>query len=198
MALNVVPVAGQSLGSSRDLIAQNFAVIDTAFSVNHVPYNDGAGLQGIHNFVTFPSTHTLYSPLATTNIQVGLYSKNGSISGNPELFFQRASQPANSGYSITEATASSPGWTRLPSGILLKWGNSFFSGASSTLTVNINAIGPAFGTVLNIQISPAGTSYNGVLTVTSQTFANFTVTANPFIIGVPANTVGINYFVIGT
>jgi len=129
MALNNVPVPNQTLGASRDLINQNFSVINTAFSVNHVPYNDGSGQQGMHQFLQMPSATPT---IATTSTQLGIYANTGPFSGNPELFFQRQSLAANSGYAFTEAQNTANGWTRLPSGILLKWGQqSIASGTSS-------------------------------------------------------------------
>lgn len=191
--LNNVPVTAQSLGASRDLINQNFSVIDTGFSVNHIQFNDGSGNQGMHAFLQMPSAVPV---IATAVNQIGLYCNTGPISGNPELFFQRPGQAANTGYTITERTASSPGWTRLPSGILLKWGTQAFTGTPSA-TVNINAVGPNFGTVLNIQITPFnGAPYNQIIAVTAQTLINFTASSGNGS-NIP-NTTSIYYFVIGT
>src|SRR5215475_7361133 len=110
--LNNVPVAGQTLGASRDLINANFVTINTAFSVNHVPYNDGSGLQGLHQFVQMPAGTPV---IATAAGQIGLYAKNGSVSGVPELYFQRQGLAADSGYAITESSIPSfiNGWMRL-------------------------------------------------------------------------------------
>ncbi len=152
MALNNVPVAGQTLLSSRDLINQNFAVIDTAFSVNHVPYNDGSGNQGMHKFLQMPAATPT---IATAANQVGVYAKNGAFSAVPELFFQRQSLAANSGYAFTEAQNTANGWTRLPSGILLKWGQSAVaagasSGANAPIIYPVGAGIPVFANVFQI------------------------------------------------
>lgn len=159
MALNIVPNPGQTLYSSRDLINQNFSVINTAFSVNHVPYNDGSGNQGFHQFINMTSG----TPSATTNngtAQIGLYANVGAFSTIPELFFQRNNQAANTGYSITEAGNLGNGWTRLPSGIVLKWGQASganFEGGSNGAKGNVTyppTMGiPVFNNVFQIMLS---------------------------------------------
>ena len=174
--LNQVPQATQTLAQTQNDILVNFSVIDTAFSVNHVPYNDGSGNQGLHQFVQMPSgTPTI----ATGASQIGLYANTGAISGAPELFFQRAGLAANSGYAITEGLGASPGWTRLPSGIILKWktGNSF--GGGSSVTINASSIvGPPLSNIFTILITPISTSlYNNVIAISNITFPSFTVTA---------------------
>ena len=52
MALINVPLAGQSLGITRDPVNNNFSTINSAFLVDHVEYNTAG--QGKHNKVTFP------------------------------------------------------------------------------------------------------------------------------------------------
>ena len=198
MALNNVPVPGQTLGSSRDLVNQNFSVIDTAFTVNHVPYNDGTGNQGFHQFIQLPAG----VPTGVTNNgtpQVALYSNTGAISGVPELFFQRNNLGANAGYSITEAGATNPGWTRLPSGILLKWASGIGFGGAASKTTNLNTIGvgPNFATILTILITPISTAnFDHVLAISNITFPSFTVSTQN---GASApGTTTFSYFVIGT
>lgn len=135
--LNNVPLSGQTLGNSRAQINGNFAVIDTAFSVNHVPYNDGSGNQGMHQFVQMPAA---VPTIATAAGQIGLYARTGVSSGQPELFFQRQSLGANTGYAITESgtgtfttgagTSYNYLWTRLPSGLVQLWGQQTNTGPS--------------------------------------------------------------------
>lgn len=182
--LNNVPVPGQTLGASRDLINANFVTIDTAFSVNHIPYNDGAGNQGQHNFVTLPSLHTVYPLLATAANQVGLYSSAGPVSGVPELFFQRQSLGAGAGYSITErptgnyitpsGVAYSFIWTRLPSGLLMLWGTQTNTGPAIPnggliITFPVGTNFPGFATTCyNVQCTmqwndPTGANANQAL-----------------------------------
>jgi len=164
--LNNVPVAGQTLGSSRDLINANFATINTAFSVNHVQYNDGSGNQGMHNFITFPIVSPATPPTYAAT-QDGLYNLTSSITGIQELFIHK--QIASSGTQDIPFTASllstnatpatgTAGWSYLPSGLLIKWGAGTADGATAyTFPVASNI--PVFTTCLSVTISTfSGTS----------------------------------------
>jgi len=160
--LNVVPnPANQSLANSRDLIKNNFGTIDTTFTVNHVQYNDGSGNGGMHNFIQLPTAvptgNTLNPPI--NGPVVALYSRNGTTSTIPELFFQRNNLAANTGYAITECLAASTGWTRLPSGIVMKWGN--FPAPHRVFTSYSSFAGPAFNNIFNIQITALSSTGNG-------------------------------------
>jgi hypothetical protein len=198
--LNVVPnPASQSLGNSRDLVKNNFGDIDTTFTVNHVQYNDGGGLGGLHNVLQMPANHTTYPLPATAAGQAAIYVNNGSFSGQPEAFFQRQSQSAGTGYSFTEAGATNPGWTRLPSGILLKWQSGVSFGGSNSKTINLNGIGvgPNFATTLTILITPIATSnFDHVIAISNITFPSFTVSTMN---GSSApSSLTYSYLVIGT
>ena len=151
MALNNVPVVGQTLFASRDLINQNFVVIDTAFAVNHVSYNDGSGNQGMHKFVQMPAA---VPTIATAAGQIGLYAKNGSTSLQPELYFQRQGLAANSGYAITEGINLTLGFTTWPSGTIVKWGTAPVTGLATVVTYNGGASGPNITTPFHIQLTP--------------------------------------------
>ena len=115
MPLNDVPLAIQTLNATQNPIRVNFQTIDAAFAIDHVPYT--AAGQGRHNKVSLPVQGA--AP-ATAADEVALFSAVG-INGNTELCFRRV----NSG-AIVQCTArllGAVGWTRLPSGILIKWGN---------------------------------------------------------------------------
>lgn len=114
MALNVVPNAGQSLAVTRDPIRNNFGTINAAFLVDHVEYNIAD--QGKHKQVTFPNNAPPAAPIAN---EIKLYNANGG--GIPQLFVQRVAAPALN-IPFTQATYVSPGYTYLPSGIIIQWG----------------------------------------------------------------------------
>lgn len=117
MALNNVPLPGQTLAQTRDPIRNNFSVIDTAFSVNHVSYNDSD--QGKHKFITFPNQ--LANPALPAANEINIFAKD--LAGTPQLYLQRT---AGTPLPFTAATLAgalgATGFTSLPSGILLKWG----------------------------------------------------------------------------
>lgn len=149
MALNNVPLSGQTLANTREPIRANFSTIDTAFSVNHVPY--GSATQGKHNLVTFPAQAA--DPL-TLPTEVAIYSKN--VGGVPELFYRPQNQPIIGGisYNFTSAVKTATGETTLPSGVRLKWGIGTTT-ASGLLTVNFAS---AFTTIFIVQATVAYTA----------------------------------------
>jgi len=195
MALIDVPKAGQTLGNTRVDINQNFSVIGSTFAVDHVGYNDIG--QGKHNKVTMPVQSA--DPVTAAS-ELALYSK--TVSGVPALVLRQQSSGAITDF--TTAGKTTAGWTRLPSGILLKWNYGVaFSGASYDLIINTstNVPGsPAFTSMFNVQISfiyPASTitadgHKTGLLNITSP---NFTV--RKFGGSFPPNTVSIAYLAIG-
>lgn len=199
MALNDVPLAGQSLGITRVPINQNFSVIDTAFQVDHVDYNTTN--QGMHNRVSFPTQSVAPTPLAGI---VQLYSQVSAITGQPELVFaHQLGSTAPLAAQIAEFTSagwSNPGWTRLPSGIMLKWRSGIGFGGSGSVTININAtspVSPPFASFETILITPIDTSasYNNVIGLTTISFPNFTV--GKFGGPNPGSSVTFSYLVIG-
>lgn len=129
MPLTVVPVAGQTLAASRDLISGNFVALNNAFPVDHVDF--GLANQGKHNKISLP---VQAGAPATGAAEVGLYCLTSALTGEPELSFRRN----NSGvaYEFTSAGQTYSGWARLPSGILLKWGEVGPSGSGGLTTCN--------------------------------------------------------------
>ena len=199
MALNNVPLAGQTLGITRVPINQNFSVIDTAFQVDHVDYNTTN--EGMHNRTSFPTQSPVPAPQAGI---VQLYSQLSSITSQPELVFtHQAGSTAPLAAQIVEFTSAgwtNPGWTRLPSGIMMKWRSGIGFGGSGSVTLNINATSPtspAFATFLTILITPIDTSasYNNVIGLTTISFPNFTV--SKFGGPNPGSSVTFSYLVIG-
>jgi len=197
MALNNVPVPGQSLGASRDLVNQNFSVIDTAFTVNHVAYNDGSGLQGKHKVVQFPVQAAIPS-LAVGDIT--LYNKLPAApyptTGVNELFVVKADGTTTP---ITARAASTNGWSYLPSGILLKWGTTTRINASEPFAYlyPTGASIPVFSTVFSVQLTVIddNTPYDTVVTLQTGTISatGFSVIYN----GTPPNSTVVTYLAIG-
>lgn len=158
MALNNVPQAGQTLAVTRNPIQQNFSVIDTAFSVNHVAY--GAGGQGKHNFVSLPVQGAAPATIAG---EIALFSQTSAVTGNPELALRRQTNGTSyeiSTYGTGSYSFNSGGqgsitytytWTRLPSGLLMLWGTQ-------------TSVGPAFTATGLVMVFPTATSFPGFAT----------------------------------
>lgn len=170
MALNNVPLSGQSLSVTRVPINQNFSTIDTAFQVDHVDYN--IANQGMHNRVSFPTQNPVPAPLAGI---VQLYSQVSAITGQPELVFaHQLGSTAPTAAQIVEFTSAgwaNPGWTRLPSGILLKWHYGISMAGLATVVVNLNTDvpgSPNFTTVYSVfNSTTSSTSYTSIVDIKS-------------------------------
>jgi hypothetical protein len=145
MALNNVPLAGQTLAVTRDPIRTNFNTIDTAFSVDHVAYNTLG--QGKHNKVTLPVQAVPPTALTT---EVALFSRDSIFTGKPELFMRNGDNGFI--YAFTDGLQATPGWSYLPSGILLKWGQSTANGLT-TFTYPTSGTIPAFQAVFAVLIT---------------------------------------------
>lgn len=163
-----IPQPGDLLSQSQVDLLANFQAIKTLIDVNHVDF--ASGNQGKHFFIQFP----VQSPVPTTGGgEVGLYSQTSTFTGNPELVFSH-----QSGTGITEFTSSlqaSAGWSYLPSGILLKWGNSTANG-SATTTFPVAGTIPVFNNVFTVLLTPFQnvlTDANIAITLTSFTAASF-------------------------
>lgn len=184
-----IPQPTDALSQSQADILANFQALDALF--------DG----GIQNFVLLPVQS---SGPTTTSTEVALYSKVG-ISTLQELFFRRVS----SGVEIdcTGSLQANLGWSRLPSGILLKWGFATVSARNTLATVTYNTGGtiPVFNNVFNVtaQVTFTGTSGSvqnninialGVGNITTTTFDVFGRA-----IGLPGGTPSytINFLAIG-
>lgn len=137
-----IPQPGDDPSISQDQILNNFQDLNTFLSQNHVSLNDAN--QGKHTILQMPIQGSAPS---TASNEIALYSRTSGNTGNNELVFRRSSDGT-----LIEATAflgNTNGWTRLPSGILLKWGTGSGSGV---VNVSISS-NPGFSAVYSAQIT---------------------------------------------
>jgi hypothetical protein len=171
MPLTVVPVAGQNLVSSRDLIAGNFYAIGTM-------------LNPATNMVTLPVTTTP----ATVALNTGnLYTK--TVGGSVGLFWK----PDTATTEIQLGPTGGGGgvnWTVLPGGYYMEWGTWATDGAGSRtvpltkITAAVSATVTASGNIaiMLVGVNPAS------LSVSSWDPAHAPITAYP---GVPFKWIAI-------
>lgn len=119
-----IPKASQNPSQSQGQILDNFLEINTAFNTNHGNFN--AGNQGKHSFLQMPEQS---SPPPTGANEMALYTKESSLTSLAEMFIRREN---GTEIEFTSSLGAANGWTRLPSGILLKWGTSNGNGAHTT------------------------------------------------------------------
>lgn len=141
-----IPQATDQISVSQADLLNNFIALSTFLNVNHVDF--ASADQGKHKFVSFPQQAS--SP-ATSGTEVALYCKVSSLTGNPELYFRDAS--SSSDIEFTSFGNSVDGWTRFPSGILIKWGNVSANGATA-INFPVGASIPVFTAVFSAQATP--------------------------------------------
>ena len=140
-----IPAQDNNPSADQPLMKDNFAAIATVVNLNHVNFNDPE--EGKHKFLQMPEQSS--APTTALN-EAGFYSRKSSLTSQTELVFRRESNGEEIEFSgLLDAEE---GWTRLPSGILLKWGVFTITGVEpKNLPVATNI--PAFTDVFNIQIS---------------------------------------------
>lgn len=196
----IIPNATDQISQSQLQIQTNFASIKALIDVNHVGFADGVNF-GKHDFIEFP----VQSPVPTTvGAEVGLYSQQSTLTSQPELVFARqmgstVPNPVLLTTEFTSAAWTNPGWTKIPSGILVKWG-SFTANGNTNTTINfpVAASVPVFTDVLNIQLTvsnPASGSPNQVVMLTNNTTTTLTVFLRQLIGG--ATNAVVFYLAIG-
>lgn len=147
MAYQLIPNASDRIDQSQAQLKENFTQIKTLIDVNHVTF--GAAGQGKHALVTFPN---LAAPAAPAGNDINIY--NATVGGNPELNIYKT---GGSAIPFTQsASAGTSGWTYLPSGMKIVWGQDTIAGATSTKTTLFSSVAgfPGFtGAALSIQLT---------------------------------------------
>lgn len=166
---NDTPQAAQARDVTQPLIRNNFLGIAGAFEVDHIAI-DAASDWGKHNFVTLPEQAA--SPTTLVN-EGAVFSRQGALSSVTELCFRRESN--GSVIEFTGGTLAEPGWTRLPSGLLVKWGNTTANGYT-LITYPVAATIPAFTSIFTVLVSTYGNAAGNTDTDTFVRTDSFTTT----------------------
>lgn len=148
---NSIPFAAQRFKDSQPLILDNFIDIQNALIVNHGDFNTPD--VGKHNFLTMPRQAVVPTPpFAATEIAV--YNILNATSGISELYVQKG---IGTGIPFTlSQNGGVSGWTYLPSGMKMVWGQDTIAGGVSTKTTLFSSVAtfPGFSTsALGIQIT---------------------------------------------
>lgn len=139
--LQNIPQPTDQLDDSQGDILGNFQEIYNLVGVNHVQFGAAAG-QGKHTQVTLPENA---APTNTAAAEANIYSQLSTLTNNTELFWQREGNGTRIEW--TGLLAATNGWTRLPSGILLKWG-------ADVVATNLVVVYPAGGGIPAFQNIP--------------------------------------------
>ena len=153
-----IPQPADQKNNSQGPILNNFIAINAWMAPDHVGFN--VANAGKHDKVTLPER--LVAGLTTDPNEILLYSRQGAYSSVAEIALMR--ENTGSTYEITSGKLAAKGWTILPSGILIKWGNEQWNvGNPQTKTFIIpfgGVDGPTIGTLYNMNLS----TYNGAST----------------------------------
>jgi hypothetical protein len=147
-----IPLATDDPSVSQGQLFNNFNVINTANSVNHVAFN--ATGQGKHKFVEMPNRGTIAIPVLPSPLTGGegtLYTSADASSVSQLMYTPDTSGttgPITNLYQMTRAIPGSwatfgtnPGWTFLPGGLLMMWGTTAQSSSGSARVINFAALG---------------------------------------------------------
>jgi hypothetical protein len=140
------PLATDSFSSTQGPINANFQGIKTLVEIDHEAFDTAD--QGKHKQVTLPESAASPTTLAD---ELGLFSRLSTLSAQSELAFRREGN--GDVIEFTSALEANDGWTRLPSGILLKWGTGTGKGEVE-ITYPTAATIPIFAQVFSIQLTP--------------------------------------------
>lgn len=172
-----IPASGQTLGSSRSQILNNFSSLKTTIDQDHVDMNNTG--PGKHKQSTYPESAV--GPTTAAN-EGALYSKVAATI--TELFWRGESAATEVQMTTGVPTIASSGSTFLPGGIILKWG--VFSLANGQASFAQTFVTPFINNVWSIVITAASSNANNFVSWDNQTLAGFT----PHRI----NTAGISFF----
>lgn len=114
------PEPTDQLKFSQADLQENFGDIQSSFDRNHVdlPLGAPSGQEGKHKWLDMPEQATLSVP--TLANEGALYTLQGPTSAVTELAFRRESNGVQIPFTEGLNNASA-GYTRLPSGLLIKW-----------------------------------------------------------------------------
>ena len=178
-----IPQSTDFLSVSQGDILNNFTALSTYLNVNHVDFN-GAD-QGKHKWVTFP-VQSGNPPIVFNAGELAVYSFLSPVTGVNELYINKTNQVTVVQNTITASilsTSSAPannssGWSYLPSGILIKWGNGNANG-NTAITFPVAATIPVFNQVFSVQLT---------------TYANSAADTNTFVRLSAFTTLGFNCY----
>ncbi len=157
-----IPNATDAIKNSQADVQRNFQSIGTAFDKNHGDFN--SAIPGQHVVVQMPvQVATPNPPFAATD--VALYNLNDAITTKSEMYVHKIQNATTAEIPMTASILStstpllaSSGWTYLPSGIIMKWGNVTVPVPTSpdqqVIVFPVAADIPVFSVCIQVMITP--------------------------------------------
>jgi len=173
----MIPMAGDVISQSQGDLLNNMEAINTLVMVNHAPFNTAN--QGKHIYVEMP-VQVASPPIVFDAGEVALYSFLNPITSQNEMYVNKTNEvtatqiPATASILSTDSAPlnNTSGWSYLPSGILMKWGNANANGATF-VAFPVAADIPVFAQVMSVQVTNYNTGAGDTNTYVSlSTFTN--------------------------
>lgn len=139
-----IPLANDEFSQSQPEIKDNFTEIKTVVDVNHETFGAAAAAQGMHKFVSLTKQGAKPGLIADV---LHLYNKGNALCWE---------NPAGDEIDFTTNGHAAAGWSRMPSGLLLKWGYNSATGYAA-FPYPVGAGIPAFTAVYIVLLTPYGT-----------------------------------------
>ena len=157
---NNIPRPTDQLNNSQLDIQTNFLEIYNWVAINHFEFDTPNA--GKHTIVTLPVNT---APTPTLDNEVSIYSRLSTVTDSVEFTLQNESN--GSIFEWSAAEYATPGWTMLPSGILVKWGFETQTGFNQLISLPAGL--PRFRSVFAILTSAASSiaSTNQVTYITN-------------------------------
>lgn len=174
-----IPQPADQLNNSQQDLLNNFQGIKTLIDINHVTFD--VANQGKHNLVTLPNNA---APTATIANEMSLFSQASTFAtlfgNNTALFYQAAN-----GGDIKDMTSAGitgapiEGFTRLASGLLVKFGRAQINGINQVHNYPVGANIPVFAVnPYVVMLTPfTGSGDRRVVCVNLLGIANFNASA---------------------
>ena len=145
MAYVLLPNTGESLDDTRDAIKTNFTLLQITINANHVSLTGG---DGKHKFLQMPEQAS--APTTAAN-EGGLYVKAASSISN--LFWRQESDGTEIQMTNIAPSSATSGYSFLPGGILMQWGQKATPGASGQVMFPITFSAAPYSLTLTLQRS---------------------------------------------
>lgn len=137
------PAATDRLSVSQADIQGNFQALNNVFN-------------GLNNFITLP---VQLSAPTTSATQMALYTQTSAVTSKPEMVIERDTNGTKIEFTTIQPSFSVPGpagsvagWTRLPSGLVIKWGKQIMN-TVNPISINLNGIGPTLSAAYMAQLT---------------------------------------------
>jgi hypothetical protein len=167
---NLTLTTGNTTGPALVVSSSNTLWIRANSSVNVFTINTTSAVVNtpatFNNNVAVTGVVTITGNVSTTD---SLAVTNNAVVSNGLIVSKSATFETNT-FTLGSYSAANPGYTRLPNGLLLQWGNVTINSTSGTITFPA-----AFGTVYSVQLTPSSNTQSQIPAVTSVSLTTATV-----------------------